>query len=102
VPQVPHELIDALVNGDAREVAKHLHNDLQEAAVALMPELSITMHAGLAAGALAAMVSGSGPTIAMLAESEEAAESIANHLAFEGYISIPTFGPAKGTLLEKI
>jgi len=101
VPQVPHELIDALVHGDAREVAKHLHNDLQEAAVALMPELSITMHAGLAAGALAAMVSGSGPTIAMLAESEEAAESIANHLAFEGYIAIPTFGPAKGTLLEK-
>ena len=101
VPAVPYELIDALVHCDAREVAKHLHNDLQEAAVALMPELSITMHAGLAAGALAAMVSGSGPTIAMLAESEEAAESIANHLAFEGYIAIPTFGPAKGTLLEK-
>jgi 4-diphosphocytidyl-2-C-methyl-D-erythritol kinase len=101
VPEVPYELIDALVHGDAREVAKHLHNDLQDAAVALMPELSITMHAGLAAGALAAMVSGSGPTIAMLAESEEAAESIANHLAFEGYIAIPTFGPAKGTLLEK-
>lgn len=101
VPEVPYDLIDALVQGDAREVAKHLHNDLQDAAVALMPELSITMHAGLAAGALAAMVSGSGPTIAMLAESEEAAESIANHLAFEGYIAIPTFGPAKGTLLEK-
>lgn len=101
VPEVPYELIDALVHGDARDVAKHLHNDLQDAAVALMPELSITMHAGLAAGALAAMVSGSGPTIAMLAESEEAAESIANHLAFEGYIAIPTFGPAKGTLLEK-
>ena len=100
-PQVPHELIDALVHGDAREVAKHLHNDLQDAAVSLMPELSVTMDAGLAAGALAAMVSGSGPTIAMLAESEEAAESIANRLAFEGYISIPTFGPAKGTLLEK-
>ena len=100
-PQVPHELIDALVNGDAREVAKHLHNDLQDAAVSLMPELSVTMDAGLAAGALAAMVSGSGPTIAMLAESEEAAESIANRLAFEGYIAIPTFGPAKGTLLEK-
>jgi len=100
-PQVPHELIDALVNGDARKVAKHLHNDLQDAAVSLMPELSVTMDAGLAAGALAAMVSGSGPTIAMLAESEEAAESIANRLAFEGYIAIPTFGPAKGTLLEK-
>lgn len=100
-PQMPQQLIDALLNGDPREVAKHLHNDLQDAAVALMPELSITMHAGLAAGALAAMVSGSGPTIAMLAESEEAAKSIAKHLTYEGYIAIPTFGPAKGTLLEK-
>lgn len=99
-PSKPRELISALQFGDAREVAKYLHNDLQEAAVALMPELSITMHAGLAAGALAAMVSGSGPTVAMLAESAAAAESIANHLAFEGYIAIPTHGPAKGTLLE--
>lgn len=99
-PSKPRELISALQFGDAREVAKYLHNDLQEAAVALMPELSITMHAGLAAGALAAMVSGSGPTVAMLAESAAAAESIANHLAFEGYIAIPTHGPAKGTLME--
>lgn len=99
-PSKPRELISALQFGDAREVAKYLHNDLQEAAVALMPELSITMHAGLAAGALAAMVSGSGPTVAMLAESEAAAESIAKHLAFEGYIAIPTHGPAKGTLME--
>ncbi|MEY3677275.1 MAG: hypothetical protein RL351_502 [Actinomycetota bacterium] len=99
-PSKPRELISALQFGDAREVAKYLHNDLQEAAVALMPELSITMHAGLAAGALAAMVSGSGPTVAMLAESAAAAESLANHLAFEGYIAIPTHGPAKGTLME--
>jgi 4-diphosphocytidyl-2-C-methyl-D-erythritol kinase len=99
-PVQPEQLIAALKSGDAREVAKNLHNDLQEAAIALMPELSITMHAGLAAGALAAMVSGSGPTVAMLAESQAAAESIANHLAFEGYIAIPTYGPAKGTLME--
>ena len=99
-PAQPEQLIAALKSGDAREVAKNLHNDLQEAAIALMPELSITMHAGLAAGALAAMVSGSGPTVAMLAESQAAAESIANHLAFEGYIAIPTYGPAKGTLME--
>lgn len=99
-PVRPSELIKALQQGDPREVAKLLHNDLQEAAVALMPELATTMRAGMTAGALAAMVSGSGPTVAMLAESEEAAESIANQLAFEGYIAIPTFGPAKGTLLE--
>lgn len=99
-PSKPSELISALQFGDAREVAKHLHNDLQEAAIALMPELSTTMHAGLAAGALAAMVSGSGPTVAMLTESADAAESIANQLAFDGYIAIPARGPAKGTLME--
>lgn len=99
-PARPSELIKALQRGEPREVAKLLHNDLQEAAVALMPELASTMRAGLNAGALAAMVSGSGPTVAMLAESEEAAESIANQLAFEGYIAIPTFGPATGTLME--
>lgn len=99
-PVRPSDLIQAIQNGDAREVALLLHNDLQEAAVALMPELADTMRAGLAAGALASMVSGSGPTVAMLAESEESAESIANQLAFEGYIAIPTFGPAKGTLME--
>ena len=100
-PDQPDRLIASLKSGDAREVAKNLHNDLQEAAIALMPELSITMEAGLAAGALAAMVSGSGPTVAMLAESEAAAESIANQLAFDGYIAIPTYGPAKGTLMEQ-
>lgn len=99
-PARPSELINALQKGDPREVAKLLHNDLQEAAVAIMPELAATIRAGMTAGALAAMVSGSGPTVAMLAESEAAAESIANQLAFEGYIAIPTFGPAKGTLLE--
>lgn len=100
-PKSPQELIEALKLGDAREVAKHLHNDLQDAAVALLPELSITINAGMAAGALAAMVSGSGPTVVMLAESEVAAESIANHLAIAGYLAIPTFGPAQGSLLEK-
>jgi len=100
-PKSPQELIDALKLGDAHAVAKHLHNDLQDAAVALMPELAKTIATGLAAGALAAMVSGSGPTVVMLAESETAAESIANRLALEGYVSIPTFGPAQGTMLEK-
>jgi 4-diphosphocytidyl-2-C-methyl-D-erythritol kinase len=99
-PVRPSELITALQRGEPREVAELLHNDLQEAAVALMPELALTMRAGLNAGALAAMVSGSGPTVAMLAESEDAAESIANQLAFEGYIAIPTYGPAKGTMME--
>lgn len=101
-PLVPADLIDALQSGDAIQVAKHLHNDLQEAAVDLMPELLETMNQGLEAGALAAMVSGSGPTIALLASDEGSANQIANRLAIQGHYAIATFGPAIGTVLESI
>ncbi|CAB4619616.1 MAG: 4-(cytidine 5'-diphospho)-2-C-methyl-D-erythritol kinase [Actinobacteria bacterium] len=101
-PLVPAALIYALQSGDAIQVAKHLHNDLQEAAVDLMPELLETMNQGLEAGALAAMVSGSGPTIALLASDEGSANQIANRLAIQGHYAIATFGPAIGTVLESI
>lgn len=101
-PIVPAELIDALQSGDPIQVAKHLHNDLQEAAVDLMPELLETMDQGLEAGALAAMVSGSGPTIALLARDEESANQIANRLAIQGHYAIATFGPATGAVMESI
>lgn len=100
VPEIPKDLIKALQSGDASAVAKHLHNDLQEAAVDLMPELAATMTAGMAAGAVAAMVSGSGPTVALLALNEEHADSVANQLSIQGYTAIPTFGPAAGTIME--
>jgi 4-diphosphocytidyl-2-C-methyl-D-erythritol kinase len=101
-PLAPADLIDALQSGDPIQVAKHLHNDLQEAAVDLMPELLETMDQGLEAGALAAMVSGSGPTIALLARDEESANQIANRLAIQGHYAIATFGPSIGTVLESI
>ena len=101
-PLVPADLIDALQSGDPIQVAKHLHNDLQEAAVDLMPELLETLDQGIEAGALAAMVSGSGPTIALLARDEESANQIANRLAIQGHYAIATFGPAIGTVLESI
>lgn len=99
-PIAPPALLEALLTGDPHQVAPHLHNDLQEAAVDLMPELADTMAQGLAAGAIAAMVSGSGPTIALLASDSAAATKIANQLAIQGHIAIPTFGPAAGTILE--
>lgn len=100
IPQSPELLIKALQSGDAEVVATYLHNDLQEAAVDLMPQLADTMAAGLAAGALAAMVSGSGPTVALLANNEDSAVSIANYLSIQGYTAIPTYGPAAGTIME--
>jgi 4-diphosphocytidyl-2-C-methyl-D-erythritol kinase len=100
-PVVPQELIAALQSGDAKLIAKLLHNDLQEAAVALMPELAETMNAGIGAGALAAMVSGSGPTVALLALDRNHADSIASVLIEQGHSAIATDGPAMGTLIEK-
>jgi 4-diphosphocytidyl-2-C-methyl-D-erythritol kinase len=100
-PIIPQELISALQSGDPRSVAKFLHNDLQEAAISLMPELAETMEAGKSAGALAAMISGSGPTVALLALNKEHADSIAAELKIHGHSAIATDGPALGTLIEK-
>jgi 4-diphosphocytidyl-2-C-methyl-D-erythritol kinase len=99
-PAVPHDLIEALQSGDAKRLAPLLQNDLQEAALALRPELQQTIDAGLQAGALAAIISGSGPTIAMLVESSDAARNLADSLAIAGHLAITATGPAPGAILE--
>jgi 4-diphosphocytidyl-2-C-methyl-D-erythritol kinase len=99
-PEVPSELIAALVSGDALEVSKYMHNDLEIAALALRPELADTIDAGRKAGALKSMVSGSGPTIAHLAKDRIHAEQIANRLAGAGLPSIATYTSVSGTRLE--
>ncbi|MFB7504321.1 4-(cytidine 5'-diphospho)-2-C-methyl-D-erythritol kinase, partial [Streptomyces broussonetiae] len=59
-------------------------NDLQPAALSLFPELADTLAAGRGAGALAALVSGSGPTTAFLARDAESAEKVAAALRASG------------------
>lgn len=64
---VPGEgLMTALRAGDVDALARRLHNDLQDAACSLLPRLWDTLDAGIDAGALGAIVSGSGPTVAFL------------------------------------
>ena len=99
-PEVPAELVAALVSGDAIEVARYMHNDLEIAALALRPELADTVEAGRKAGALKSMVSGSGPTIAHLAKNRIHAEQIANRLTGAGLPSIATYTSISGTRLE--
>jgi len=100
-PQVPEELLEALASGDVVEVAKLMHNDLEIAAVAMLPELADTLEAGRKAGSLRSMVSGSGPTIAHLAKNAIHAEQIATRLHSAGYPSIVTYTSNSGTRLEK-
>ena len=54
-----------------------LGNDLQAAALSLRPELRETLDAGCAAGALAGLVSGSGPTCVFLCRDAAHAEQLA-------------------------
>jgi 4-diphosphocytidyl-2-C-methyl-D-erythritol kinase len=83
-PEVPSALLAALRTGDARRLAPLLSNDLQAAALRLKPALRRTLEAGLDAGALGALVSGSGPTCAFLAADENAAVHIAASLPGSG------------------
>ncbi|WP_067653146.1 4-(cytidine 5'-diphospho)-2-C-methyl-D-erythritol kinase [Nocardia harenae] len=80
----PQWLIQALAGGDAAALAPLLGNDMQAAALSLAPELRRTLRAGVTAGALAGIVSGSGPTCAFLCESADAAVAVAAELAGAG------------------
>ena len=80
----PEPILGALASGDPRELAPLLGNDLQAAALSLYPLLRRTLRAGLDAGALAAVVSGSGPTCAFLCASAPAAIDIGAQLAGAG------------------
>jgi 4-diphosphocytidyl-2-C-methyl-D-erythritol kinase len=92
------DAIAALRTGDPVKLAPHLHNDLQPAAIALAPYLAGTLAAGSQLGALAAIVSGSGPTCAFLAPDEIGATALASALAAEGVCRTTRIatGPAAG------
>ncbi|MFC5636464.1 4-(cytidine 5'-diphospho)-2-C-methyl-D-erythritol kinase [Streptomyces bullii] len=97
-PVASQELLDALAKGDPDALAATVSNDLQPAALSLFPELAGTLAAGRAAGALAALVSGSGPTTAFLARDPESAAAVAGALRTSGTCrSVRTAtGPAPG------
>ncbi|MFI2783378.1 4-(cytidine 5'-diphospho)-2-C-methyl-D-erythritol kinase [Streptomyces sp. ALB3] len=83
-PAASPALLAALRKGDADALAEALGNDLQAAALSLRPSLADTLAAGTAAGALAALVSGSGPTTAFLTAGEESARKVADALLASG------------------
>ncbi|HSK59735.1 MAG TPA: 4-(cytidine 5'-diphospho)-2-C-methyl-D-erythritol kinase, partial [Actinomycetospora sp.] len=77
-------VLEALASGEARSLALLLGNDLQAAAVSLDPGLRRTLRAGVDAGALAGVVSGSGPTCVFLCDGHDAAVRVAAELAGVG------------------
>ncbi len=77
-------VLGALASGDPAELAPLLGNDLQPAALTLDPSLRRTLRAGVEAGALAGVVSGSGPTCAFLCTSAGSAVDVGTELAGAG------------------
>jgi 4-diphosphocytidyl-2-C-methyl-D-erythritol kinase len=100
-PQASPELLAALAKGDVDALAATVSNDLQPAALSLFPSLTGTLRAGREAGALAALVSGSGPTTAFLVRDADAADTVARALLASGTCrSVRTAaGPAAGATL---
>ncbi|MCO1658965.1 4-(cytidine 5'-diphospho)-2-C-methyl-D-erythritol kinase [Pseudonocardia humida] len=80
-PRPVEPVLEAIAGGDPRQLALSLGNDLQPAAVSMAPELRRTLRAGVDAGALAGLVSGSGPTCAFLCADRDRAVDVATELA---------------------
>ena len=87
VRDVPEALTSALRAGDAPALAASLHNDLQAAALDLRPELAQVIAVAEEAGALRAIVSGSGPTIAALVENPAGAQRVSRALMASGLVA---------------
>jgi 4-diphosphocytidyl-2-C-methyl-D-erythritol kinase len=92
----PVELLAALSSGEPVRLARTLHNDLQEPAIHLRPELGTLIEEGEAAGALRGMVSGSGPTCVFLCDSHEASTEVRAALSPTRDVVLAAVGPVPG------
>jgi 4-diphosphocytidyl-2-C-methyl-D-erythritol kinase len=95
-PTVDPDVLHALRQGDAGMLAATLRNDLQAPALMLRPDLAAVLETGERAGALAGVVSGSGPTLAFLAPDEESAIDLQVTLSAGGHRALHVHGPVPG------
>ncbi|HUS21222.1 MAG TPA: 4-(cytidine 5'-diphospho)-2-C-methyl-D-erythritol kinase [Aeromicrobium sp.] len=100
-PSVPDDILAALRAGDPDALGDALSNDLAAAALSLRPDLRDVLAIGSGAGALGAIVSGSGPTCLFLAHDESHRLDLAMALASSGVCAdvIQARGPVPGAHL---
>lgn len=84
--QPPTDMMQALLSGDAEALGRSLVNDLQQPALDLNPKLDRVLTIAHAAGALGAVVSGSGPTVAALGRSRQHALTLAAAMTAAGVV----------------
>ncbi|WP_324276023.1 4-(cytidine 5'-diphospho)-2-C-methyl-D-erythritol kinase [Blastococcus brunescens] len=94
-------VLAALRSGPTTALAPALANDLQAPALALRPTLGRALRAATEAGAVAAILSGSGPTVAALTGNEQDAHRLAAELAGAGVFRTvrAVHGPVPGARL---
>lgn len=96
VPAVDPDVLHAIRQGDPRMLAATVRNDLQAPALHLRPDLARVLERGERSGALAGLVSGSGPTLAFLAADETAAIDLQVTLSAAGFPALHVHGPVSG------
>ena len=84
-PDIPGELVDALRSGDVAWLGQVLLNDLAEPALDLRPDLGRTFDDAAEAGAVASLLSGSGPTVLLLCESMVHAHLVLSEMSERGH-----------------
>lgn len=98
------ELLQALLAGSPTELAQHLLNDLQPAALAIAPKLQRLLDAAIEDGALAAIVAGSGPTCVALAKDYDHAIDVVARISGQNLADrvLVARAPAPGTEVIRI
>ena len=83
-PHVNDKVMTALRSGDPVLLGRVLSNDMQRAAVSLLPDLAMTLDVGEEYGCVGAIVCGSGPSCAFLVRDEEHGLDLAVALTASG------------------
>ncbi len=95
-PRVDPNVLQALRAGDPHQLGECLFNDLQAPALHLEPRLAAIIELGEANGALAGIVSGSGPTVAFLAADLDSALELQIALSAARHTVVRVTGPVHG------
>jgi 4-diphosphocytidyl-2-C-methyl-D-erythritol kinase len=95
-PTVDSAVLQALRAGDPAMLAEALTNDLQAPAIHLVPAIADIIELGETNGALAGIVSGSGPTVAFLASDLDSAIDLQIALSAARVTAVRATGPVHG------
>jgi len=95
-PSVDADVLQAIRAGDPHMLAETLYNDLQAPALHLEPSLAATLELGEQNGALAGIISGSGPTVAFLAADQDTALELQIALSAAKLNVVRATGPVHG------